>query len=538
MKNFGKIISDKDIITKEYLDSKGYISAINSKMVTDALGFTPFDSAAFTKAGIKNALGIADWALAASKPSYDDVYLKLAGGTINGNLTVSGQFKAQTSLASVSLLSNIFDVNASLKVQPGWNLYLNGEAIMKWSDLKSKIAYSFSEIGSKPTTLSGYGITDAAKAGFRFDSIQTGDVNIIGWVEAANNWKGQGAGMLVGQKNYYTRINITGENDAPTMYLSRIHSGVAYDWVKVITEKNIGKHSIEDVPASSNPLPTDTRAFTTYAYVANGWYTSGPALAFPSSNYKGLIQMAYGAGNSHMRMFISGVRPEVSGNVLPWTEVMTAKNIDTLAMSLGQSNISSSHNINDLAPGAYTMIGGPTNAPTGVGDGSLLVITDKGKYFGSQIVIGWNGQMYFRGRESSAWKDWRIALDTTNIGTTSLSKINLNGRAITNWNQVRMTAYALPATTGSQSLEPNAHYTFSNTLTSSSNISITLTDDTSGEVITKIYYIVFRTGSTTPTFTFNRTLYWKDGKNLTSLAANKRYRIVIDNDLATLETYS
>lgn len=90
MKNFGKIISDKDVITKEYLDSKGYISAITSKMVTDALGFTPFDSAAFTKASIKNALGIADWALAASKPSYDDRYLKLSGGTITGSLISEG----------------------------------------------------------------------------------------------------------------------------------------------------------------------------------------------------------------------------------------------------------------------------------------------------------------------------------------------------------------------------------------------------------------------------------------------------------------
>lgn len=62
--------------------------------VVAALGFTPFDSAAFTKISIQNALGIADWALAANKPSYN-----------------------------------------------------------------------FSEIGSKPTTLSGYGITDAMVVG-------------------------------------------------------------------------------------------------------------------------------------------------------------------------------------------------------------------------------------------------------------------------------------------------------------------------------------------------------------------------------------
>ena len=43
---------------------------LDYKGVTDALGFTPFDSASFTKANIKTKLGISDWALASSKPSY------------------------------------------------------------------------------------------------------------------------------------------------------------------------------------------------------------------------------------------------------------------------------------------------------------------------------------------------------------------------------------------------------------------------------------------------------------------------------------
>lgn len=38
--------------------------------VIAALGFTPFDSASFTTANIKSKLGISDWALASSKPSY------------------------------------------------------------------------------------------------------------------------------------------------------------------------------------------------------------------------------------------------------------------------------------------------------------------------------------------------------------------------------------------------------------------------------------------------------------------------------------
>lgn len=47
-----------------------YLTGITSKLVTDALGYTPYDVANFTKANIKSTLGISDWALASSKPSY------------------------------------------------------------------------------------------------------------------------------------------------------------------------------------------------------------------------------------------------------------------------------------------------------------------------------------------------------------------------------------------------------------------------------------------------------------------------------------
>ena len=47
-----------------------YLTGITSKLVTDALGYTPYNAANFTKAKIKSTLGISDWALASSKPSY------------------------------------------------------------------------------------------------------------------------------------------------------------------------------------------------------------------------------------------------------------------------------------------------------------------------------------------------------------------------------------------------------------------------------------------------------------------------------------
>ena len=48
----------------------GGITSVTYDMVVDALGYTPYNSANFTKANIKSTLGISDWALAASKPTY------------------------------------------------------------------------------------------------------------------------------------------------------------------------------------------------------------------------------------------------------------------------------------------------------------------------------------------------------------------------------------------------------------------------------------------------------------------------------------
>lgn len=47
-----------------------YLASITGEMVRSALTYTPFNSDNFTKLNIKNTLGISDWALAASKPTY------------------------------------------------------------------------------------------------------------------------------------------------------------------------------------------------------------------------------------------------------------------------------------------------------------------------------------------------------------------------------------------------------------------------------------------------------------------------------------
>lgn len=76
--------------TQPWVEGKGYLTSITSAMVTGALGFTPFDAASFTKANIKSKLGIADWALESSKPSYTYSEISGLGDELAKYIPISG----------------------------------------------------------------------------------------------------------------------------------------------------------------------------------------------------------------------------------------------------------------------------------------------------------------------------------------------------------------------------------------------------------------------------------------------------------------
>ena len=74
--------------TQSWVEGKKYLTGITSSMVTTALGYTPYNSANFTKTNIKTALGISDWALAATKPSYTAAEvgaLSISGGSVSSD---------------------------------------------------------------------------------------------------------------------------------------------------------------------------------------------------------------------------------------------------------------------------------------------------------------------------------------------------------------------------------------------------------------------------------------------------------------------
>ena len=119
--------------------------------VINALGYTPFDAADFTWIKIKSTLGISDWALNAQKPTYTKSEVGL--GNVD-NLAASGYFTLLDSNTS-----NVVDITIG-----GTNKKISQKSMrtsLGLGALAYKESLAFSDLTTHPTTLAGYGITDA-----------------------------------------------------------------------------------------------------------------------------------------------------------------------------------------------------------------------------------------------------------------------------------------------------------------------------------------------------------------------------------------
>ena len=190
---------------------------VNYSSIINALGYTPFDEAEFTKTNIKSELGISDWALAASKPSY-------AWTEISNRPTKLSNFSNDLGLGNLAYKN-------SLAASDIPNL--------DWSKITS----------GKPTTLSGYGITDAytitqVEKRFNNCAIYSQRVDIsnndaarhIGYGYAAEGWHSYGPAMSFGVTAYNLRMQLAIESsDTPRIMVSQVFNGTAYDWAELVT---------------------------------------------------------------------------------------------------------------------------------------------------------------------------------------------------------------------------------------------------------------------------------------------------------------
>lgn len=253
---------------------------VTYQSVVDALGYTPFDSDAFTKANIKNALGIKDWALASSKPSY-----------------------------------------------------------------------SWSEIGSKPTTLAGYGITDAmVLSGYESnksadDILTQGSCGIYeGMTNTPDNSQygsmlifGPKAGMFRGQ----LYIEHSGKFYVRARSSSLVNDSYWRPWREILDNSNYsnfvyGKDQTYSVTQIENRLNNtviysdyiditnnDAARHIGYGYASIGWHGSGPAMSFGTALYNLRMQLAIERTDTP-RLMVSQV---YNGTAYGWAELLTKEGL-------------------------------------------------------------------------------------------------------------------------------------------------------------------------------------------------------------------
>lgn len=135
--------------------TKGLLNKIHEgdldpQAIVKSLGYIPFDPANFNKESIKSTLGISNWALATSKPSYTKSEVGLGNVT---NLAANKYFTTLTTDATNAISATI----------GGTALSITASELKTSLGLKSlayKEGLAFGDLTSHPTTLSGYGITD------------------------------------------------------------------------------------------------------------------------------------------------------------------------------------------------------------------------------------------------------------------------------------------------------------------------------------------------------------------------------------------
>ena len=261
------------------LDSEKAFVKMTKAMVATALGYTPMNQADFTGDNIVQKLGYTPFDAAAF-------------------------------------------TKANIKSKLG---------ISDWALASSKPSYSWSEIGSKPTTLAGYGITDAVRYENEIDPTTTGVPAVMGYRSSAG-WKSGGPVMLWGKTGYYTRLNVSMEkSDSPRMYISNVYANTEYDWALFLTDKSIGEHAIAIESDGNNLLVGDKQAKTGYVFGQNGWKAVGPAMTFPQGNYKGLLNMAMynpATADNGVSAYLGVV---YAGNQGKWSLILTEHNIGNYA---------------------------------------------------------------------------------------------------------------------------------------------------------------------------------------------------------------
>ena len=192
---------------------------VTSSAIISALGYTPLNADSFTKAnlGLGNVDNIAagDYFTELSSDATNAISATIGG--MNKKITAA-ELKTSLGLGSLAYKSS---------------LVVSDIPSLPWSKITS----------GKPTTLSGYGITDAILYERAIDLSSA--YRSMGYGHASKGWRTSGPAVVFGDPSYNLAMQCAIENiDYVSLYLRMRYNGEDKGWDRVVTEGLLSRGAI------------------------------------------------------------------------------------------------------------------------------------------------------------------------------------------------------------------------------------------------------------------------------------------------------
>lgn len=420
--------------TQSWVTNQKYITGITSAMVVSALGFTPYNSTNFTKANIKSTLGISDWALASSKPSYttkevsEDTNLYFTNQrAIDALASTLKSYATDTELSSglATKADKTINISAGTGLTGGGTLAANRTLSLATSGVsagtyKSVTVDTYGRVtaGSNPTTLAGYGITDAYTKE-QLDNTFALYIPIAGYTD------------VTGEKNFTGGLKVNGS----PIYYDATNKYWKLEGDLLVTG-GVTMYGIDegDLPSILDSLPI---ASTSSAGIASFDST------YFSVNASGKVTLTSAPSMVSILGSLQDVSPSVSGTTNSDVLLFKSANSSTwttkpLSEIGGSGGGSVSGNYLPLANAIYhTTTQNPNpnvkydnwmgmtnqNTPDGANYYHILSSTWDNMYWSSQLAIptAQSSNMYYRrGASTNAYNSWVKLLDANNYSSYAL----------------------------------------------------------------------------------------------------------------------
>lgn len=499
------------------VDSNSYVTDNTDQTITGAKSFTQ----AITLSGSTNTARRIYFGDANHYLELDEHGFHFSHGVYSGDFVSAGGIGNGGGSGSATELGDLVDV--SLSTRNNGDLLVYNSATSHWenkpqSSIIPTISVSFDDLTSHPTTLSGYGITDASISngvitlgGSTIVPITTEtDPTVPSWAKAQS-------------KPSYSLSEISGTDDLRAIEALTGTAGLlkktAENTWSLDTTQYLSSHQSVTLASGTN---NGTLKLTTAAGTVDNISVTGlQALAYKASLLASDIP-DLAASKITSGTFAEARIPDLSGTYVTISGVQTVTGAKTFSadLTLAENLVMGSAKHIDIGPARieYDATTGAIHVTTNLTGNNAPAIGFYVDGFNAAGGAGANGGGGGYGVESiTSNQDGTVDFHFTGGDVTT---VDLNHE------HPQYSSKAAEASNPSGGFLPDVVYELG-TLTGS--VTFALASAVSGQV--NHYFWTFTAGSTAPTITWPTGITWADGTGPT-VAANKKYEISVLNGVA------